>query len=241
MTKPRKSGSNGAAVAAVCPKCDGYGYVIGDDKVARPCDCRLTDKGMLRKRLAAAGIPKGFADKNFKNFIVTHGDHELQDVLDSAQAYAGGFSASAGEGLMLRGCPGSGKTHIAVATLNEVMKRGFTGYYANFTDLLFKIRESFSENAIFSESDLMSILDDADLVIIDDVGDESISEWVRERLYLIINRRYENARATIMTTNCSEEELRARVGERTASRLYEMCSMDFPLFPKRDYRRANLK
>ena len=112
-----------------------------------------------------------------------------------------------------------------------------TGHYSNFNDLLSRIRDSYRPGAPGeSEGELLSRIDEVDLLVLDDVGAEATTEWVQDRLYLIINRRYESAKATIITTNCDEGELSAKVGPRTASRLYEMCNQAFPQFPDQDYR-----
>ena len=62
------------------------------------------------------------------------------------------------------------------------------------------------------------------MLILDDLGAEKPSDWVKEQLYVIINRRYENMLPTIITTNCTMNELKDRIGERTASRIIEMTT-----------------
>lgn len=230
-----------AAKEELCPKCSGYGWVIGEDGAARRCDCGISGRSRSARLFEAANIPLRFRGKSFANYHAERGDRERAAVLDFAKRYAAGFSEGEDVGLILRGIPGSGKTHIAVAILHAVMERGFSGSYANFTDLLSRLRDSYNAGAREVEGELLRQVDDVDLLVLDDVGAESTSDWVRDRLYLIINRRYENARATIVTTNCDEAELEARIGPRTASRLYEMCSGDFPTFPRQDYRKANMK
>jgi DNA replication protein DnaC len=69
---------------------------------------------------------------------------------------------------------------------------------------------------------LINKAETAPILILDDLGAEKISDWVREQLYIIINRRYENMLPTIVTTNCTTAELVERLGERTVSRLIEM-------------------
>jgi DNA replication protein DnaC len=226
--------------APVCEKCRGYGYVLVDG-VAHRCDCGLLTEREGKVRLGTAEIPKRFATKDFTNFKADRKDREREAVLSAAKAYASTFHGHESEGLLLRGITGCGKTHIAIAILKQVIQRGFTGYYANFNDLLSRIRDSYNAESGTSEGDLLEVVDSADLLVLDDVGAESTTDWVRDRLYLIINRRYENARPTIITTNCDEHELESRLGARIVSRLYEMCSLDFPTFPKQDFRRAQMK
>jgi DNA replication protein DnaC len=87
-----------------------------------------------------------------------------------------------------------------------------------------------------------SILDEAietQLLVLDDLGAEKASEYVLDRLYLIINGRYENDLPTLITTNLGLEQLRQQVGPRIVSRISEMC---MPIdFPSGDYRLKNLR
>jgi DNA replication protein DnaC len=76
-----------------------------------------------------------------------------------------------------------------------------------------------------------------DLLHVDDVGAEQTSAWVLEQLYTIVNTRYEDGRAVMLTTNLAEDELRAQIGDRTVSRLNEMCTV-LPLHG--DDQRGNL-
>lgn len=227
---------------AACPRCSGYGYVIDEaTNTASRCDCGLTESIEGRRRMATSNIPPKFSMKDLRNYEVRAGDIERKKVRDSAFAYASSFDSEESPGLLLRGGTGSGKTHVAVAIMKEAMRRGYSAHYANFSDLLSRIRDSYHENSKESEGALLALIDSVDLLVLDDVGAENTTDWVRDRLYLIINRRYENARPVIITTNCEEAELEARIGPRTASRLYEMCSMPFPPFPRQDYRKAMMR
>src|SRR4029079_11803734 len=64
-----------------------------------------------------------------------------------------------------------------------------------------------------------------DLLHVDDVGAEQTSPWVLEQLYTIVNTRYEDGRAVMLTTNLAEDALREQIGDRTVSRLGEMCTV----------------
>ena len=89
------------------------------------------------------------------------------------------------------------------------------------------------------EADLFDEALGCDLLVLDDLGAERTSEYVLDRLYVLINGRYQNDTATIITTNRTMEELRGQLGPRILSRICEMC---VPLeFPEGDYRRLNMK
>ncbi len=99
------------------------------------------------------------------------------------------------------------------------------------------LRETFRDDATHSLSQLIDMLCSVDLLHIDDVGAEQTSPWVLEQLYTVVNTRYEEQRSIIVTTNLidiaaeqPDQELREQIGDRTVSRLYEMCGDPFPMF-----------
>ena len=72
-------------------------------------------------------------------------------------------------------------------------------------------------------------LTSVDLLHIDDLGAEKRSDWVLEQLYAIVDERYGSQRAMVVTTNLPETDLEEQIGQRTVSRLVEMCGELGPL------------
>ena len=72
-------------------------------------------------------------------------------------------------------------------------------------------------------------LTSVDLLHIDDLGAEKRSDWVLEQLYAIVDERYGSERSMVVTTNLPETELEEQIGQRTVSRLVEMCGELGPL------------
>lgn len=137
------------------------------------------------------------------------------------------------KGLYVHGSVGTGKTHILWALKNkfderckENALRNINGPYSrvyNTTELLHEIRSQFDRK---NENDTLSeLLEYKDILLLDDIGAEKISDWVMETFYMLINRRYENMIPTIFTSNFSTDELAERIGDRTASRIVEMCDI----------------
>ena len=135
---------------------------------------------------------------------------------------------------------GCGKSHLAVAILREIIAKGYSGLYYNSPDLLRDIRATFDEGRDVTEEDLLDEVTTTDLLVFDDVGAERSTEFVLDRFYLIINKRYEACKPVIVTTNLDHEELEERLGTRILSRLLEMCNLFGP-FPEEDWRRKNLR
>ena len=66
----------------------------------------------------------------------------------------------------------------------------------------------------------------ADVLILDDLGAERLTEWAAERLYMLIGQRHDEERTTVFTSNLSLEDVAAKLGERTTWRILEMCGAD---------------
>lgn len=195
-----------------------------------------------RVRLKKARIPAFFLGKTFDSFKAQRVKERIE-VLNAAKSYVSSFnfkSDAPPEGLMIEGTVGCGKTHIAVAILKEIVAKGYSGLYYNMVNLLSDIRSTYNPNSPLDESELLAEFDEPDLVVLDDLGAEKTADWVNDRLYLIVNRRYESGKPIVVTTNLSEKELIDKLGPRIVSRLCEICHR-FPKFPDEDYRREHMR
>ena len=135
------------------------------------------------------------------------------------------------KGLILVGNNGVGKTHLACSIANKLIENGIPVIYGTLINLLAELRNSYDTDNDISEMEIIKLYENVALLIIDDLGKEKPSEWGLEKLFTIINSRYENNLPVIITTNYNQNSLVERLslnGEiETAksiiSRLYEMC------------------
>ena len=135
------------------------------------------------------------------------------------------------KGLVLVGNNGVGKTHLACSIANKLIENGTPVIYGTLINLLAELRNSYDTDNNISEMEIIKLYENVDLLIIDDLGKEKPSEWGLEKLFTIVNSRYENNLPVIITTNYNQNALVERLsfnGEiETAksiiSRLYEMC------------------
>lgn len=151
------------------------------------------------------------------------------------------------KGLILVGNNGVGKTHLACSIANELIKNGIPIIYGTLINLLAELKNTYDVDNNISEMEIIKLYEKVDLLIIDDLGKEKPSEWGLEKLFTIINSRYENNLPVIITTNYDQNSLIDRLsinGEiETAksiiSRLYEMCYL--VKIEDRDHRIKNKK
>jgi DNA replication protein DnaC len=208
-----------------CPdgRCDGSGFLYDEGaRAARPCTCRPRRIARRKARKLAGVIPRRYQGVSFDRPPVTH---MPADVVRAVRGYVGAVDErlADGRGIWFSGDVGTGKTTLAMLISAEALRRGHSVAIYSLPRLLGQLRETFDDESDASLGVLLERLAAVELLHIDDVGAEQSSPWVLEQLYTIVNSRYEDRRAVMITTNLPEDELREQIGERTVSRLVEMC------------------
>jgi len=216
-----------------CPddRCDGSGFLYDEAKrTARACSCR--PQRLARKKATAVQgrLPKRFREVSFDREPLVSMERTAPHVIRAVRSYCRAVDANLdeGRGLWFFGRTGTGKTTLAMLISKYAMEADRTVAIYSLPRLLSMLRGSYDDDARYSLNDLMDRLCAVDLLHVDDVGAEQSSPWVLEQLYTIINTRYEDGRAVLLTTNLGDPELRDQIGDRTVSRLHEMCET-YPL------------
>lgn len=246
-----------------CPTCRDRGWIVSraepngeSNGSARRCSCAAEHRA---DRLSQeAGIPDRYAECSLTNFHVPTGSGaeslELARARATCEAYVDSFLRTDGtfceSGLLFVGRAGAGKTHLAVACLQEIIRRyGRVGRFVDFTTLVHRMQVSFDPTSEESRRRILDPLGEVDVLVLDELGAQKPTPFVRDLLYLVINTRYARRLPTLFTTNFAltrapssenlnldrgrdapddearraEVTLQQRIGEPLLSRLFEMA------------------
>ena len=220
-----------------CPLgvCDGSGWVVDDEDMARPCECRERRIAQARMRGVRSVLPPKYQGVSFERPPVSDmaRDPRTRAVLEQVRLYVDelGDRLAEGRGLWLTGDVGTGKTTLAMLVSKTAIESGHSAAIYSLPRLLARIRRTYDgEAGELSYLDFFKRLTSVDLLHIDDLGAEKRSDWVLEQLYAIVDERYVTNRAMVVTTNLDLPDLEDQIGPRTVSRLVEICGDPLPLF-----------
>lgn len=134
---------------------------------------------------------------------------------------AASYESVSGPSLLIKGVVGTGKTHQAFGAMRWLVSRGFPNKprVVVAVDLYASLRPQPGVNT----EEVFQSYANAGLLFVDDMGAEKGSDWVEQINYRLINHRYNHELPTIVTTNVLPKDFSTTLGERTASRLNEMC------------------
>jgi DNA replication protein DnaC len=215
-----------------CPLavCDGTGWILGPEDVARPCECRSQMVAKARLSGIDSVIPAKYRGVSFDRPPVAQMD---QLVVQQVRRYCDALEKNldTGRGLWFLGSHGTGKTTLAMLVSRIALHAGRSVAIYSLPKLLGRIRRTYdAEAGEQSYMELFERLATVDLLHLDDLGVERQTEWVIEQLYAVLNERYERERSIIVTSNVEPDDLEHQLGPRIVSRIVEMCGDPILLF-----------
>jgi DNA replication protein DnaC len=236
-----------------CTLCRGTGWKMvprpdGAGRMATPCDCGMEDRSA--RVMERARIPKRYEHCDFESYstdvaVAAQHAQSLKQAKLSVQAFVRDFPGGTDKGILLMGPSGVGKTHLAVAALKDLLRRGHQGLFCDYRELLKEIQASYNPASESTEMKILEPIRTIEVLVLDDLGASKPSDWVRDIVGIVLNARYNEKLTTIITTNyvdspatageparlpsgkliapTREDSLDERIGSRMRSRLFEMC------------------
>jgi DNA replication protein DnaC len=146
---------------------------------------------------------------------------EQQDNMDAAYRLTFDFAKNPEGWLVFMGETGCGKTHLAAAIVNYRYEMGKPALFVVVPDFLDHLRSAFNPESKVSYDQLFESVKTASLLVLDDFGEQSTNPWVKEKLYQLINYRYNSRLPTVITTRLSLDEIKEEVDSSISSRLVD--------------------
>ena len=224
---------------SVCTNCDGktcakliqfrrhsVSVINGTVKLNANDVCGYEKERRLRRKIDKAQIPPRYAGLTFDDYKV---DASNQNAVNWARY----ILKNPAQSLFIVGGAGTGKTFLAAIVAQELTKAGKSVLFVDTPNLLDNLRKTFNQKTSDGDAtldEMMKALQAADVLILDDMGVENPTGWVAERVYLIINNRYNADKPVIVTSNFGYSGLANRfsdeiTGARIVSRLQQMCKL----------------
>jgi DNA replication protein DnaC len=204
--------------------CGGLGVVrynvpVGDPRFGKLFRCPNNpvehdiERQMKLRKMSNLGA---FAEKSFDNFKTrdTRFTQLESESLEHAYRIALAFADRPNGWLLLEGTYGCGKTHLAAAIANERLMHGDSVLFITSPDLLDHLRGAYAPTSDVTYDELFDRVRNTRLLILDDLGVENPSQWAQEKLFQLLNHRYNHNLPTVITTNSDVNDLDARVRSR---------------------------
>lgn len=207
------------AIEYQCKKCRDLGYIFQEDEkgytVATPCEC--IEKRQIKEKLEGCGLTDSFKKKTFSTFK-TDTEHQKQVKL-RAMSYCKKFKEEKGS-FLLTGNPGTGKTHLGIAIIMQLVNQNVGCRYAEYISLIMRLKQCCMDPINYNKE--INEYKNCTVLFLDDLLKGQTSEADRKYIYEIINYRYMTEKSIIVSTEKSLNELMDYDAAIT-SRIIEMC------------------
>ena len=200
-------------------------------KVMMLCKCKTIERDKYDEEVRIKDEQKrirdmrsaGFSETEMKDCTFENDDKSNEKLTNIAKNYVEHFDEAKkdGQGLLLFGSVGGGKSYISACIVNALIDKGISAMMTNFA----RLTNSLSDN-YYNKQEVLDNLNNFDLVVIDDLATERNTEYMNELVFSIIDARYRSRKPLIVTTNLTGDDLKNPKTidkQRIYSRLMEMC------------------
>jgi len=200
---------------------------LDDSSRARFTDTRLCQVFVIEEKLILSSeyewppefkLQKSMTFENF-DWRRINLPEEQRENLEGAFRLAVDFAKSPDGWIVFMGVTGCGKTHLASAIVNYRYQAGQPALFIVVPEFLDHLRSTFSPDSKVSFDQVFERVKKAPLLVLDDFGEQSTTPWAQEKLYQVINYRYNARLPTVITTRYSMEEIMEHVDSSVSSRL----------------------
>lgn len=199
-----------------CSKCEDKEYIFTPEGEVYWCECRSVR--LAKERIEKSGLSNRFEKNKFNNYKANN--EQRQKAIETCLKYIKNFDRT--KNLLLTGQVGSGKTHLAIAT-SRVLLKTVGIKYADFVNEISRMKFNQLDQEDFTKS--LDSYRNASVLFIDDLYKGDTSPATQRIVQDIVNYRYNNNKAMIITTELDKIGL-LDINEATASRIIEMCSYE---------------
>jgi DNA replication protein DnaC len=195
------------------------------------CECKRREIEQAQRRKAETMLERlrnelgSLANCTFETFRSSWSTvPEFNESLDVAMQICQWFAEKPQGWLYLWGSYGTGKSHLAAAIANTLAGRGTETAYASVPRLLRFLRQGIQPGAgELSADKRLDLLCQVPFLVLDDIGAERATEWANEKIFDLVNERYQADFPMVFTSNAKPED--AIREERVVDRIYGMASL----------------
>jgi DNA replication protein DnaC len=224
----------------VCLLCRGAGYVrldvpVGHPDFGRAVQCQCKEREIAereRLKLRSVSSLKPFDKKTFATFDPEIPSKSEANGVREAYTVAQRYAEDPVGWLILQGGYGCGKTHLAAAIAHQREDEGDTVFFSIVPDLLDHLRAAFAPTSELTYDALFERVRESGLLVLDDLGAENGTAWATEKLFQLINYRYNYRMPTVITTTARlmshmDERIRSRLNDRGLVRYVQIEAQDY--------------
>jgi DNA replication protein DnaC len=225
----------------VCPICHGRGFLTfdvppGDPNFSKAVPCRCTEARLVAERARTLQSVSNIGQLGRMTFEAFRSDgvglsESARFNLHTAYDLAQEFAQDPRGWLVITGNYGCGKTHLAAAIANHRLSLGHPAMFVVVPDLLDHLRATYAPTSTVTYDERFDSIRESPLLVLDDLGAHNSTPWAQEKLFQILNHRYNSRLPTVITTNQRLEELDPRLLSRLVdpdlSRVYGIVAPDY--------------